>query len=212
MKVNTRKILFADDHVIIRRGLKILLDNNFGKSNWFEVDRTMDVLQALETNEFTHIILDIQLLDNSILDIIADIRNNYPKLPIMIYTMCNEDIYAPRMYNLGINGFLSKQCTEINTISAFNDFFKNQNYYSNYVLEKLICVDKTQKNPIQKLSKQEFSVLQHLVKGLTLNEMCVLLNLKKTTVATYKARIMEKTGAENIVDLVRLMDVYANTK
>jgi DNA-binding NarL/FixJ family response regulator len=211
MKVNTRKILFADDHVIIRRGLKILLDNNFGKSNWFEVDRTMDVLQALETNEFTHIILDIQLLDNSILDIIADIRNNYPKLPIMIYTMCNEDIYAPRMYNLGINGFLSKQCTEINTISAFNDFFKNQNYYSNYVLEKLICVDKTQKNPIQKLSKREFSVLQHLVKGLTLNEMCVLLNLKKTTVATYKARIMEKTGAENIVDLVRLMDVYANT-
>jgi DNA-binding NarL/FixJ family response regulator len=212
MKVNTRKILFADDHVIIRRGLKILLDNNFGKSNWFEVDRTMDVLQALETNEFTHIILDIQLLDNSILDIIADIRNNYPKLPIMIYTMCNEDIYAPRMYNLGINGFLSKQCTEIITISAFNDFFKNQNYYSNYVLEKLICVDKTQKNPIQKLSKREFSVLQHLVKGLTLNEMCVLLNLKKTTVATYKARIMEKTGAENIVDLVRLMDVYANTK
>ncbi len=211
MTVNTKKILFADDHVIIRRGLKILLDNNFGKSNWFEVDRTIEVLQALETNEFTHVILDIQLLDNSILDIIADIRNNYPELPIMIYTMCNEDIYAPRMYNLGINGFLSKQCTEINTISAFNNFFKNQKYFSDYVLEKLICGEKTQKNPIQKLSEREFSVLQLLVKGLTIKEMCVLLNLKKTTVATYKARIMEKTGTDNIVDLVRLMDVYANT-
>jgi DNA-binding NarL/FixJ family response regulator len=208
----TRTILLADDHVIIRRGLKTLLDTNFGRSNWMEVDRTSDVLEALKNSAITHAVLDVQLLDANILELIADIRKKYPQLPIMLYTMCSEDIYAPRMYKLGINAFLSKQCSENQLIAAFNRFFQHKSYYSQEVLNAVAAEEKLPDNPLQQLSEREFMVLQYLVQGLTVKEICNQLDLKTTTVATYKARIFEKTGAENVVDLVRLMDVYAHAK
>ncbi len=207
-----RTILLADDHVIIRRGLKTLIDNNFGRSTWIEVDRTTDVLHELKNNAITHAVLDVQLLDANILELIADIRKKYPQLPIMMYTMCSEEIYAPRMYRLGINAFLSKQCSENQLIAAFNRFFHHKSYYSQEVLNALSAEEKGTENPIQQLSEREFMVLQYLVQGLTVKEICNQLDLKATTVATYKARIFEKTGAENLVDLVRLMDIYAGSK
>lgn len=210
MKVNTRKILLADDHVIIRRGLRTLLDNNFGKSEWTEVDRTDDVLNELKKNVFTHAILDMQLLDANLLEVLPEIKRVNPDLPLLVYTMCNEDLYAPRLLKLGVHAFLSKQLSEEHVINAFGRFFQNKCYFSEHILYDAYADKLKPLNPINELSEREFAVLQYLVKGLSVKDICGILNLKTTTVATYKARIFEKTSAQNVVDLVRLMDFYSN--
>jgi DNA-binding NarL/FixJ family response regulator len=212
MKFNTRKILLADDHVIIRRGLRTLLDNNFGQSEWTEVDRTDDVLNELKKKSYTHAILDMQLLDANLLEVIPEIKRVNPDLPLLIYTMCNEDLYAPRLLKLGVQAFLSKQLSEEHIVKAFGCFFQNKSYFSEHVLYDVYTDKIKPLNPINELSQREFAVLQYLVKGLSVKDICGILNLKTTTVATYKARIFEKTNAESVVDLVRLMDLYSNEK
>lgn len=207
-----RNILLADDHVIIRRGLRTLIDNNFGKSEWTEVDRTDDVLSELQKKSYTHAVLDMQLLDANLLEILPDIRKANPDLPLMIYTMCSEDLYAPRMLKLGVQAFLSKQLSEEHVINAFGRFFQNKCYFSEHILYDAYADRSKPSNPIDELSEREFAVLQYLVKGISVKEICGILDLKTTTVATYKARIFEKTGATSIVDLVRLMDLYSNEK
>lgn len=207
-----RNILLADDHVIIRRGLRTLIDNNFGRSQWTEVDRTDDVLNELKKKSYTHAVLDMQLLDTNLLEVLPDIRKANPDLPLMIYTMCSEDLYAPRMLKLGVQAFLSKQLSEESVINAFGRFFQNKCYFSEHILYDAYADKMKSVNPIDELSEREFAVLQYLVKGVSVKEICGILDLKTTTVATYKARIFEKTGAGSVVDLVRLMDLYSNEK
>jgi len=207
-----RNILLADDHVIIRRGLRTLIDNNFGRSQWTEVDRTDDVLNELKKKSYTHAVLDMQLLDANLLEVLPDIRKANPDLPLMIYTMCSEDLYAPRMLKLGVQAFLSKQLSEESVINAFGRFFQNKCYFSEHILYDAYADKMKSVNPIDELSEREFAVLQYLVKGVSVKEICGILDLKTTTVATYKARIFEKTGAASVVDLVRLMDLYSNEK
>ena len=207
-----RNILLADDHVIIRRGLRTLIDNNFGRSQWTEVDRTDDVLNELKKKSYTHAVLDMQLLDANLLEVLPDIRRANPDLPLMIYTMCSEDLYAPRMLKLGVQAFLSKQLSEESVINAFGRFFQNKCYFSEHILYDAYADKMKSVNPIDELSEREFAVLQYLVKGVSVKEICGILDLKTTTVATYKARIFEKTGAASVVDLVRLMDLYSNEK
>lgn len=207
-----RNILLADDHVIIRRGLRTLIDNNFGRSQWTEVDRTDDVLNELKKKSYTHAVLDMQLLDTNLLEVLPDIRRANPDLPLMIYTMCSEDLYAPRMLKLGVQAFLSKQLSEESVINAFGRFFQNKCYFSEHILYDAYADKMKSVNPIDELSEREFAVLQYLVKGVSVKEICGILDLKTTTVATYKARIFEKTGAASVVDLVRLMDLYSNEK
>jgi two-component system invasion response regulator UvrY len=207
-----RNILLADDHVIIRRGLRTLIDNNFGRSQWTEVDRTDDVLNELKKKSYTHAVLDMQLLDTNLLEVLPDIRKANPDLPLMIYTMCSEDLYAPRMLKLGVQAFLSKQLSEESVINAFGRFFQNKCYFSEHILYDAYADKMKSVNPIDELSEREFAVLQYLVKGVSVKEICGILDLKTTTVATYKARIFEKTGAASVVDLVRLMDLYSNEK
>lgn len=207
-----RNILLADDHVIIRRGLRTLIDNNFGRSQWTEVDRTDDVLNELKKKSYTHAVLDMQLLDTNLLEVLPDIRKANPDLPLMIYTMCSEDLNAPRMLKLGVQAFLSKQLSEESVINAFGRFFQNKCYFSEHILYDAYADKMKSVNPIDELSEREFAVLQYLVKGVSVKEICGILDLKTTTVATYKARIFEKTGAGSVVDLVRLMDLYSNEK
>jgi DNA-binding NarL/FixJ family response regulator len=170
------------------------------------------VLNELKKKSYTHAVLDMQLLDSNLLEVLPDIRRGNPDLPLMIYTMCNEDLYAPRLLKLGVHAFLSKQLSEEHVINAFGRFFQNKCYFSEHILYDVYTDKLKPLNPINELSEREFAVLQYLVKGLSVKDICGMLNLKTTTVATYKARIFEKTRAESVVDLVRLMDFYSNEK
>lgn len=206
-----RKILLADDHVIIRRGLKVLIDNYFGVSEWIETDNTKNIIELIKNNSFTHLVLDMQLQDANIIDILAQVKEINPKTPILIYTMSSEDIFGPRMHNFGISAFVSKQSNEEEVIKAFNQFLDNKVYFSEHlqdVLNNQNNISKNYKNPLDSLSEREFAVLGYLLQGDSIKDISDKLDLKPTTIATYKGRIFDKLGVNNLIDLRNIADLY----
>jgi DNA-binding NarL/FixJ family response regulator len=206
-----RKILLADDHVIIRRGLKVLIDNYFGESEWIETDNTKNLIELLKTNNFTHLVFDMQLYDNNIINILAQVKELKPKIPILIYTMSSEDIFGPRMHNFGISAFVSKQSSEEEVIKAFHQFLDNKVYFSEHlqdILNNKSNLFKSHKNPLNILSDREFTVLGYLLRGESIKDISDKLDLKPTTIATYKGRIFDKLNVHNIIDLRNIAEFY----
>jgi two-component system invasion response regulator UvrY len=203
-----RNILLADDHVIIRRGLRALIDNHFGKSNWIEADRAGDIIDLIAQHHITHAVLDMQLLDANLLDILPEIRKKHPALPIMVYTMSSEEIFGPKLMNIGIQAFVSKQLEESEVINAFRFFFNGKNYFSAQLDELMKHPETNKTNPIASLSERELSVLNYLLLGKSVKEICEIMQLKVTTVATYKARVFDKLGVSNLIELQKVADIH----
>lgn len=201
-------ILLADDHVIIRRGMKVLMDNFFRQEQILEADTTQQILTILKENPITHMILDMQLQDANVIEILPQLKALYPTIPILIYTMSSEDIFGSRMLQLGATGFLSKQSDEQEVFKALDLFFQGKPYISNHLQEIMNQSKQTHSNPLMSLSERELSVLNRLLKGETVKEISNQLDLKATTVATYKARIFEKLSVSNIIDLRNMVELY----
>lgn len=204
-------ILLADDHVIIRRGLKYLLDANFSGNTLVETDTVKDLLKQLQTREFSHLILDMQLQDANILEVFGKIKLLQPTASVLIYSMSPEETFGRRMLQLGADGFLSKQSSEEEVIRALRLFFSGRKYISPVLHDFMIehsFKKSIAENPIETLSERELNVLEYLLKGQGVKEIAVQLELKATTVATYKARIFDKLSVSNIIDLKELTTLY----
>ena len=205
------KVLIVDDHSIIRRGLRFLLETYFRSLYISETESIKLLNQMLEEGAFTHLVLDMQLKDGNIIDVFQQIRAKYPELRIIIYTTSPEEIFGKRMLQLGANGFLSKQSQEEEVVRALRIFFEGGTYISSF-LEQQMKEQKTGKldniNPFNELSEREISVLNYLLKGETVKDISVRLQLKSSTVATYKARIFDKLGVSNTMDIRNLADLH----
>lgn len=204
---DTKIILLADDHVIIRRGFKALIENNLGSANWIETDNVGEILQVLQEKPITHMVLDMQLLNSNIMDILSQILNDYNHIPVLIYTMSSEEIYGPRLMKMGVSGFLSKQSDEAETIHAMKLFLNGETYFSARV--RAITTEKGMKklNPMMQLSERELSVMGYLLQGLSVKEISLKLEIRATTTATYKARIFDKLGVNNLIELKNLVEI-----
>ncbi|MEO8147322.1 MAG: response regulator transcription factor [Bacteroidia bacterium] len=209
--ITTPIILIADDHVIIRRGMKFLIDSHFGKFTIVETETTKGLNAMLKQYAFTHLILDMQLKNGNVLEVIEKIRNDFPQVMILIYTMSPEEIFGKRMIQLGANGFLSKQSTEEEVLHALDLFFKGKRYVSNQ-LDEILVKDQSQKgnseNPIKQLSDRETQVLSYLLKGEGVTDIAARLSVKPNTIGTFKARIFDKLGVSNVFDLRKIADLY----
>ncbi|HQV01011.1 MAG TPA: response regulator transcription factor, partial [Bacteroidia bacterium] len=160
----------------------------------------------------THLILDMQMQDGNLLDIISNITGNYPQIQIMIYTMNSEDLYGLRMLKLGAHIFLNKQTHETDLKQALQAFLNNQPYVSSH-LSDLINDNKKRKNKdaFASLSDRELTVLNNILAGKSLKEIAINLDLKANTVATFKARIFDKLGVSNLIDLKAVVETYQRT-
>lgn len=209
----THHILIADDHAIIRRGLKFILDAHFSGCYINEADSIKDVKNLLSAFAFSHIIFDMQMLDDNIIEHLPEIRKQYPNIPILIYTMSPEEIYGKRMLDMGATGFLSKLSSEAEVIEALDLFLNGKTYISPQLKER-ISKDEIKfksESPIDSLSDRELIVMNHILKGTGVKEISIKLDLKPTTVATYKARIFNKLGVSNVMDMRNILEVYRYT-
>jgi len=204
-------LLLADDHVIIRRGLRVLIDSRFSRSTMQECDSVKEVMNVLAKYPFTHLILDMQLADGNIIEVLPEIKKVYPDIPVLIYTMSSEEIFGQRILQLGAAGFLSKQSNEQEVIKALDIFLSGKKYISSE-LQDILNENQFRKtkaeNPIMNLSDRELSVLNYLLKGYSVKDISSKLDLKATTVATYKARIFDKLNVTNIIELRNITDLY----
>lgn len=195
-------ILIADDHSMIRKGLKLFMQLNLGYNDIMEAGTCNDLMKELVKKKYTHIILDIILADGNTLEIIPNIRRVYPELNILIFSMQPAEIYGEAVKQYGIRYYLSKSVGEEEINMAIERFLQNE------APAKKTPVLQNRDNPFAALAPRELEVLHYILKGVGTKEIGETLNLKMNTVSTLKNRIYEKTNAGNIKELLELATLY----
>ena len=204
-----KKVLIVDDHTIIRRGLKFILESNFGIHHFLETESCKGLLQTIDSQPITHMILDMQLTDGNVIEFLSRIINRHPEIRILIYTMSPEEIFGVRLMTMGVAGFLNKNSSEQEVVKALDVFFRDQKYMSQFLHDQMETRDPDKStDPFEDLSQREMVVLNYLLKGNGIKEISAQMNLKTSTVATFKARIYNKLGVSNLIDLKNLAEIY----
>jgi len=195
------KILIADDHSMIRKGLKLNMQLTLGYTDIEEVATCNDLMKELVKKKYTHLILDIILSDGNTLEVIPNIRRVYPDLQILVFSMQPAEIYGEALKQYGINYYLSKSVGDEEIISILQKFLRNETPVRRNNIQH-------QDNPFSSLAPRELEILHYVLKGSGTKEIAEVLNLKMNTVSTIKARIYEKTNAGNIKELIELATLY----
>lgn len=202
------RVLLADDHAIVRRGLRDLFQHHFRSAILSEVNSCNGLLRALAAAPVDLIVLDLELEDGNSMDIMERVRREFPDVRILVYSMNPEHIYAPRVLALGGAGFLSKQSSEEEAARAINRVLQGKRYISEELELKRADNRPHSEDPFAALSDREITVMKELLRGLSVKEIAERTSLQPTTVATYKARLFDKLGVSNLLDLQRLADVH----
>jgi DNA-binding NarL/FixJ family response regulator len=195
-------ILIADDHSMIRKGLKLYLQVDLGYSDIREVSNCAELMKELVKKKFSHLILDIILSDGSTLEVIPNICRVYPDLKILVFSMQPAEIYGEALKQYGIKYYISKTSGEEEILRALKGFLQDENppIRPNGIHHA--------DNPFTSLAPRELEILHYLLKGLGTKDIADTLNLKMNTVSTMKTRIFEKTNASNIKELIELATLY----
>ena len=197
------RILIADDHSIVRRGLRQILQEGFPTAAIEEVTDAEAMIKAIIQAEWDVVISDLSMPGRSGLEALQQIKQLYPRLPVLILSIHPEEQYALRVLKAGASGYLSKDMAPDELVNAVHRVMLGKKYITASIAEKLTSVldQDSNKPPHESLSDREFSVLKLLASGKSVSEIAESLYLSVTTVSTYRARIMAKMGMKNNADL-----------
>lgn len=199
------KILIADDHPIVRKGLKEILVESKDIIIVDEASNGQEVLDRAWKNDYDVVVLDIAMPGRSGLDVLKQLKKENYSSPVLILSRYPEDQYAVRVLKLGADGFLTKECTPEELIGAIKKVANGGKYISSALAEKLAVYIKndSEKKPHEKLSNREFEVMLMLSSGKTVGEISEDLSLSVNTISTYRLRILEKMEMNNNSQLMR---------
>ncbi|HEY9842548.1 MAG: response regulator [Candidatus Sericytochromatia bacterium] len=197
------RILIADDHAIVREGLKQILTGLPDLKVTAEAASGQETLARLEGRDVDLVILDINLGDHSGLEVLGQIRQLYPKLPVLILTMHSEKQYATRMLKAGAAGFLNKGSASEELVAALRKIAKGGRYITQSLAEQLVMdIGQPTEVPHERLSDREFEVFRLIAAGRKNKEIAEELFLSEKTVSTYQSRILEKMQLENRAGII----------
>lgn len=207
---NTYTFITVDDHSVITKSLSFILNELYVDSKIFQFNNIKDLLKTLHTTTANLLLLDITFPDGNTLNIIPTIKKIQPDLKILIFSGLEEDIYAIRYINAGANGYLSKLSTEEEIKNAIKEVMESGKYLSKNIQDRITnnYIFKKPSNPLESLSNRELEITHLMVEGYGNLEICAALDLQKSTVSTYKNRIFEKLGVDNLSDLLQLFNLY----
>lgn len=207
---NNCTFLITDDHSIVRQGISMLINELFLNPKIYMSGNFKDTFKVLNETKIDLLILDINFPDGNSINIIKDIKNIQPDIKILIFTAYHEDIYALRYLNSGASGYLNKGSSEEEMKQALTSMILSGKYITQNVKDRILdsYISKSPINPIEQLSNRELEVARMLIKGYGNLEISDLLNIKKTTVSTFKNRIFEKLEIDNLATLIELFRLY----
>jgi len=197
------KILIADDHPLFRRGLK----NAFADTQDIEVvaeaTNSNDVLARVRENELNLVLLDISMPGKGGLEVLKQMKTEFPKIPILILSVYPENQYAVRFIKAGASGYLTKESSIDILIEAVRKVAQGGNYASTDITEKL-AFDflNTDKPPHELLSDREYQVFSMIATGKSLTEIGTDLSLSVKTISTHRTRILEKMKMKKNAELI----------
>lgn len=204
------RILLADDHEIIRSGLKLFINNMIPHCVIDEAWDGISTLEKVSQNDYQLIIMDLNMPGTNSFELLDNILLVKPSVNVLIFSINPEEVHAKRYLQLGAKGYVGKNAPVNELGTAIDTVLKNRRYVSPSLSDTVndeILNEKTI-NPFDTLSSREFEVVQHLIRGESLSGICHVTNLKASTVSTYKARILEKLHCKNILEVIQLAKIY----
>ena len=205
-----KRILIADDHLIVRTGLIFLIKEEFIQ---VEIDECRDgdgVWQKMRAGVYDLVILDIGMPATDSFSLLRNIFILRPEQKILILTMSSEDVYAKRYLQLGVKGFINKEADPSEIRKAIVNILNKKRYLSPRMQDLLTqeVLEEQPKNPFQSLSNRELEIMNHLVDGKNVSEIAGILSVHISTISTHKANLMQKLGVSNVVDLSKMVQMF----
>ncbi|MCW3464219.1 response regulator [Chitinophaga nivalis] len=202
--------LIADDHAIVRFGVKQVILDMFPLAMVTEAATFDETLQATEKQVYDLLILDTNLPGGNNLVMLDTIKLRQPAICILVFSAFDEKVYALKYLQAGADGYLDKAAPDTEIKNAIQTVLRNEKYMSANTREQLLfsANKKTIHNPLTDLSSREAAVLQLLVQGLPVQKIAATLELHISTVSTYKNRIFTKLEVSNLVELLQKIELY----
>lgn len=200
------KVLVADDHALIRKGLKQILDDTSDIRVTGEAETGMQAITMARDNQYDLALLDITLPDKHGIDVLGQLKLQCPSLPILILSMHPDEQYAMRSIRAGAAGYMNKQSAPSQLVTAIRQVASGRKYISSALAEQLandLTKDSRQEVSHQILSNREYQTLCMMASGKSLSEMADIMSLSAKTVSVYRARMLEKMGFKNNAEAVR---------
>jgi two-component system, NarL family, invasion response regulator UvrY len=197
------KVLIADDHAIVRRGLKLILSEEFSRIVFGEARNGQEVLDQVWKQDWDIVILDITMPGRSGLEVLKELKQLRPKLPVLILSMHSEDQFGMRVLKAGAAGYMTKENVPEELVKAIKKVLAGGKYISPGLAEQLAfnLEEDTGRPPHEKLSDREYQVMCMIASGRTVKEIAVELALSMKTISTYRTRILEKLKMKSSAEL-----------
>src|SRR3954471_19800084 len=197
------RILIADDHALLREGLKKILHEEFPDAEFRETGTTQETLDCLHAGEWDVLLLDVFMPGRSGLEVLQHARDSRPSLPVLVLSSAPEEQLAVRVLRAGASGYLNKQTAPERLVEAVRRVIAGGRYVSPSIAERLADeLSRSQRLPHETLSDREFQVMHMIVAGKSLKEIAGELSLSVKTISTFHTRIWEKLAVKNDVELV----------
>ena len=199
------RVLIADDHSIVRRGVREILEEALHSLEVYEASSAAETLKVVREDVFDIVLLDISFPDGSGLDVLRQIRAFSPQIRVLLFSMYPEEQYAQRALRLGAVGYLTKDSAPNELVTAIQKVAVGGKYITQALAERLAdeIGEEVEKSPQETLSNREFQVLTRMGAGRSIHEIAVELSLSPKTVSTYRSRLLEKLKLKSEADIIR---------
>jgi len=210
-----RTVLIVDDHPIVRQGLAQLINQEKDLEVCGQAEDAHGAIQAIREHDPDLVIVDISLRDTSGVDLIKDLRIQYPDLPILTLSMYDEAVYGERALRAGARGYVMKQEAIEKVVTAIRRVLAGEVYVSDDMAAKMVSklvggASKKPSSPIESLSDRELEVFRMIGEGFNTREMAERLHLSVKTIETYRAHIKEKLALQDASELLRSAIQWVN--
>jgi two-component system, NarL family, invasion response regulator UvrY len=199
------RVLLVDDHQVVRDGLKTIIREQGIGDEFGEAATAVEALKLAADHPWDLAVVDISLVGRSGLELVRELKQLHPRMPILMLSMHSEEQYARRAFKVGAAGYIMKDSSRTELAGAIAKVIAGGRYISPAFAERLV-VDlerDTDRPPHHVLSDREFEVMRLMGSGKTVGEIAEILSLSDKTVSTYRARILEKMHLNTTAELIR---------
>jgi DNA-binding NarL/FixJ family response regulator len=200
------RVMIADDHALIRTGLKSLLHDTIDMSLACEAVNAQQTLELARIEKPDVLVLDIRMPDRSGYDILKNLKQEHPRLPILILSMVADPVLAIRILKSGGDGYITKDCIPEELVGAIRKVAAGEKYVSPALAVEMIVAGldaSSNRHPHEKLSEREFEVMRLIGRGRAAHEIAEELSISAKTVETYRSRMMEKMNFKSNAEIIR---------
>ena len=199
------RILIADDHPILRRGLADIFPRAFEGAICDEAGNAQEVVSKVQSQDWDLVVLDVTMPGRSGLDVLRDLKGLRPELPVLVLSMHPEDQLGKRALKAGASGYMNKESAPEELIKAVRKVLAGGIYVSPVLAERLARdLNEDSERPLHEtLSDREFEVLRLIGSGMTTTQIAEVLHLSMPTVSTYRTRMLEKMNMRTTADLIK---------